>query len=202
VLHLTVHDCIPLDVTESDLMRLCLTLFDFHGLVVNESDFIVAGQAIETYQENHGDLPMYNDIFFYMFEECFCKLIDFERFMDPTWWVSPDGEPGESPFDTSFFAGERARDILTGKLLQYLDFLVANTPWFNGTNSSALDSVVGIDAAHEEPAAMAELRAKMRDRYGTKSAPTSVQGKLKRRRLRLDDVDLGEAARPFGGGRE
>jgi hypothetical protein len=157
---------------------------------------------MEAYLRDNPEAPMYNEIFFYMFEECFTKLIDFERLMDPTWWVSPDGDAGESPFDTSFFAGDRARDILTGRLLQYFDFLVANSPWFNGTNCNAFDSVSGIDTHHESSAAMTELRDKMRDRYGTKSAPASVQGKLKRRRLRLEDIDVGvgEPARQMDGG--
>ena len=83
---------------------------------------VVLWQAVDGYKD---PLPMYNDLFFYLFEECFSKLIDFERLVDPTWWVTPNGEPGESPFDCSFFTGDNARDILCGKLLQYLDFLVA-----------------------------------------------------------------------------
>jgi hypothetical protein len=152
---------------------------------------VVLWQAVDGYKD---PLPMYNDLFFYLFEECFSKLIDFERLVDPTWWVTPNGEPGESPFDCSFFTGDNARDILCGKLLQYLDFLVANAPWFNGTNSNALESVEGLDSQHESDAAMKELRSKMKERYGTKSTPIATQGKLKRRRLRLDDVDMGEEA--------
>ncbi len=83
-----------------------------------------------------------------MFELCFSKLIDFKRLMDPTWWVSPDGDPGESPFDMLFFMGDSARDILTRRLLQYFNFLNANMPWFNSTNCYVLDRVAGINSVH------------------------------------------------------
>ncbi len=101
------------------------------------------------------------------------------------------------PFDKLFFIGNSRQDILTGRLLEYCDFLLANTPWFNWTKCNELDSIAGINCAHKRFSAMVELQEKLREWYCLKSVPASasIQGRLKCRRLRLDNINLGEAVK-------
>ncbi len=64
-------------------------------------------QAMDAYLLDHQEAPMYNKIFFYMFqvEESFSKLINIETLMDPIWWVNPDCNPVEFPIYMLFFVG-------------------------------------------------------------------------------------------------
>eukprot|EP00961_Rhodomonas_salina_P245938 3323002-Rhodomonas_salina.1 len=59
---------------------------------------------------------------------------------DESTWVSPDGCKGTLPIDSSCCCV----DILSGKLLAYWDFIVANAQWHNGVHQEALESVKGL----------------------------------------------------------
>eukprot|EP00961_Rhodomonas_salina_P049628 667076-Rhodomonas_salina.1 len=49
--------------------------------------------------------------------------------------------------------------LFSSKTIQYLDFLVANAPWFNSTaTKQALDSITGMEKDHDERPALLELR--------------------------------------------
>ena len=50
-----------------------------------------------------------------------------------------------------------AENLLSGKLLEYFDFLVMNVPWFNGVNAESQQSVAGLASQHNCKAALREL---------------------------------------------
>jgi hypothetical protein len=96
--------------------------------------------AFDKAKSTPAGLPPYNTIYQWFFTETFMGMTDFNILLEPRWWKQEDGSTGTSPFD----ANMDGDDLLSPKLLEYFDFLVAHAPFNRNTSSTAV--TLGIDA--------------------------------------------------------
>eukprot|EP00961_Rhodomonas_salina_P104177 1402435-Rhodomonas_salina.1 len=80
-------------------------------------------------------------------------MASMQYLFDESTWVSPDSGKGTSPIDSSYCGV----DLLSGKLLAYWDFIIANALWHNSVHQEALESVKGLAFEHNKPSAIGEL---------------------------------------------
>ena len=92
--------------------------------------------AVDNYKGGT-QLSFYNDIYCYLVVNCFMKLTDFGNITDPANWLPPEEGNIACPFDAVF----EDIDLLSDRMLQYWDFLVANAPFFNLWHGDAITSV-------------------------------------------------------------
>jgi hypothetical protein len=145
--------------------------------------------AFDAVKEVEGGFPNYNALFEFLLTNYFFKLPDIRRLTDPELWVSEDGKAGESPFDASF----DTRDLLSGKLLAYLDFLVANSPYYNTVNAEVEDALRGCAREHDRHENLREMEVLMKRLYGANAKTIELDETdappPKRRRALLSDLD-------------
>jgi hypothetical protein len=123
--------------------------------------------------------------------DVFFKLTDFSRLTDPDSWLDEGGGPGTSPFDCSL----HGRDMLTGKMLEYWDFLMANAPFYNTVNMDVMDELTGSEFEHNSTANMLALEKILKMRYEKKAkraVPDGVRSPPKRRRAMLSGLSDAE----------
>ena len=153
----------------------------------------MTGTAVD---ENIKNLPEYNDIFYWFFKQVFTSLIDMDFLLKKEHWKQAEtGDPGKSPADACLNLvlkpGDDPKvesiDLLSGRLLQYFDFLVANAPWFNGVHHDAYLSVNEFDDKHDEGAATVELYKGLEELYKTEAASVVQDRPKKRRRLIMEE---------------
>ena len=177
-------------------LYLCLSVTDLNEAVQVDADSIDAKLAAD------GDeaLPMYNDIFEHVFVEVLVKVcIGFDIFTNNVHWKNPrDNTPGgNSPFFCVFGSAEEDGNgvvLFSGKTIAWLDFLVANTPWYHQANTEcAMDSIAGIKDNHDTKFALKSLRVMFKRAFA--KGANSVAGETisatapKRRRLMMDLSD-------------
>lgn len=151
-----------------------------------------------------GELPQYNDIFLFMFQEVFVNLLHINYIGEPGNWVIAGNRKDlpATPFDAAFGHGDQQVDVLSPSMLCYFDFLVANSPYWNGTNAVARDSVEPclrqhkrIKSAKELDEKLQTLYAKRKPRGGSASkgfcTPLSLDNPGRRRRLMMEEEEEG-----------
>eukprot|EP00961_Rhodomonas_salina_P026829 362414-Rhodomonas_salina.1 len=148
----------------------------------------VCATSIDYMLAKDGDtsLPQYNDIWVHVFINVLVdKCITFDVLCNPKYWrdVKNPTLLGKSPFYS--VAARR-------KTVQYLDFLVANAPWFNSTaTEQALDSITGMEKDHDKRPALSVLCKVLRKAFENRDrfAEDGSARAPKRRRLCMDLSD-------------
>ena len=98
-------------------------------------------------------------------------------------------KPGCSPFEAEF----ESFNLLSSKLLEYIDFLVANAPWYNSFSALAMDSTRDIEIFHQNVKSAKELKAVMERLYASGdlqadlSTANSSASKKRRRELIMQE---------------
>ena len=149
----------------------------------------------------------YNEIFVYFWTEVFSKMIDMQHIMDRNRWLDNKGrQKGTSPMFSTYihpdFPGSKDEapgfSLLSPPLLTYLDFLVADAPWFNGIDGPALEEAEAVAEDHGDDGAK-ELHRLLKK---VCAKGTSAQKPVKRRRLIMDSDDEEAKEREEGAERE
>jgi hypothetical protein len=159
-----------------------------------------------------GGLPPYNDLYINFLSKVFLQMTDFKVILDPDTWIDGEGKRGTSPFDAALLGF----DLLSKKLLEYFDFLVAHSPWFVsagrkgsvGLNADVLRSLSGSQQEHQSRDNMLAMQKicvelwggtskKRRDRGAGDSDDEDdvVCAPKQRRRDLLQDLNRGGAER-------
>ncbi len=99
-------------------------------------------------------LPPYNDIFGNFLQHSFLTMTDMKMmFLDRSLWKNEEGGKGMSPFDAHYIG----YDLLSARILEYFDLLVAHSPWnvakgsdatALGLNADIVSSLQGCKAEH------------------------------------------------------
>ena len=150
----------------------------------------VSGEAVNAYKE---ELPEYNDIFFHFMKTVFLssQMIDMNILLKTEHWHLPDGSPGSCPADASIqFPGDKEKTyLLSGDMLAYFDFLMANVPWFNCVQVNAFNSTQDLAARYDRPPVAALLVQGMEDVWKRGSAQAGAAPRPKCRRLVMAEGD-------------
>ena len=104
--------------------------------------------------KDRNSLPPYNELFGNFLQHSFLTMTDMKHmFLDRSMWKNEEGGKGISPFDAHYIG----YDLLSARLLEYFDLLVAHSPWSVakgsdatalGLNADVVSSLQGCKAEH------------------------------------------------------